>query len=42
MTRDPRVLAVACLLPLALSAANAAFAQKSGGILKMGHFDSLA
>jgi peptide/nickel transport system substrate-binding protein len=40
MTRDLRVLAAACLLPLALSAANAAFAQKPGGILRMGHFDS--
>src|SRR3974377_679838 len=40
MTRDLRVLAAACLLPLALSAVNAAFAQKSGGILRMGHFDS--
>jgi peptide/nickel transport system substrate-binding protein len=42
MTRDLRVLAAACLLPLALSAANAAFAQKPGGILRMGHFDSPA
>jgi peptide/nickel transport system substrate-binding protein len=40
MTRDLRVLAAACSLPLALSAANAAFAQKPGGILRMGHFDS--
>jgi peptide/nickel transport system substrate-binding protein len=42
MTRDPRALAAACLLPLALLAANAAFGQKSGGILRMGHFDSPA
>src|SRR5690349_7250820 len=40
MTRELRVLAAAGALLLALSAADAAFAQKSGGILKMGHFDS--
>ena len=42
MTRDLRVLAAAGSLLLALSAADAAFAQKSGGILRMGHFDSPA
>src|SRR5262245_20953420 len=42
MMRDLRVLAAACLLPLSLLAANAAFAQKPGGILRMGHFDSPA
>src|SRR5437667_9807212 len=42
MKRDPRVLAAAGTLLLAVGAANAAFAQKSGGILKIGHFDSPA
>jgi peptide/nickel transport system substrate-binding protein len=42
MTRDPRALAAAATLLLALSTANAAFAQKPGGILRMGHFDSPA
>src|SRR5215470_12411139 len=42
MKRDLRVLAEAGLLLLALSAANTAFAQKQGGILKTGHFDSPA
>jgi len=42
MTRDLRVLAAAFSLLLALSTANAAFAQKQGGILRMGHFDSPA
>jgi peptide/nickel transport system substrate-binding protein len=42
MTRDLRVLAAAGSLLLALSAANAAFAQKHGGILRLGHFDSPA
>src|SRR5262249_10480566 len=42
MTRNPRVLAVAFLLLLASSGANMAAAQRHGGILKMGHFDSPA
>ena len=42
MTRDLRVLAAAGSLSLALSAADSAFAQKSGGILRLGHFDSPA
>ena len=42
MTRDLRVLAATGSLLLALSAANAAFAQKQGGILRLGHFDSPA
>jgi peptide/nickel transport system substrate-binding protein len=42
MKRDLRVLAAAGSLSLALFAADAAFAQKSGGILKLGHFDSPA
>ena len=42
MTRDLRVLATAGSLLLALSAANPAFAQKHGGILRLGHFDSPA
>ena len=40
--RDLRVLAAAVSLLLASSTGDAAFAQKSGGILKMGHFDSPA
>src|SRR6202163_2316544 len=42
MKRDLRVLAAAGVLSLALTAADAAFAQKTGGILKVGHFDSPA
>jgi peptide/nickel transport system substrate-binding protein len=42
MKRDLRVLAAAGSLLLALSAADTAFAQKQGGILRMGHFDSPA
>src|SRR5580700_11081617 len=42
MKRDLRVLAAAGALSLALTAADAAFAQKTGGILKISHFDSPA
>jgi peptide/nickel transport system substrate-binding protein len=42
MARGLRVLTVAGSLSLALSAANAALAQRTGGILKVGHFDSPA
>src|ERR1700731_4000748 len=42
MKRDLRVLATASSLSLALAATDAAFAQKAGGILKIGHFDSPA
>jgi peptide/nickel transport system substrate-binding protein len=42
MERDLRVLAAAGVLSLALTAANSAFAQKPGGILRMSHFDSPA
>jgi hypothetical protein len=42
MQRDLRVLVAAGSVLLALSAANTAFAQKPGGILRMGHFDSPA
>jgi hypothetical protein len=42
MKRDLRVLAAAGSLSLALAATDAAFAQKTGGILKLGHFDSPA
>ena len=42
MERGLRVLAAAGSLSLALSAADAALAQKTGGILKVGHFDSPA
>jgi peptide/nickel transport system substrate-binding protein len=42
MKRDLRVLAAAGALLLALSTGQAAFAQKAGGILKVGHFDSPA
>jgi peptide/nickel transport system substrate-binding protein len=42
MKRDLRVLAAAGSLSLAVLAADAAFAQKAGGILKLGHFDSPA
>ena len=40
--RDLRVLAAAGSLSLALAATDASFAQKAGGILKLGHFDSPA
>jgi hypothetical protein len=42
MKRELRVLAAAGSPSLLLLAANAAFAQKSGGILKIGHFNSPA
>jgi peptide/nickel transport system substrate-binding protein len=42
MKRELRALAAAGSLSLALVAANTAFAQKPGGILRMGHFDSPA
>ncbi len=42
MKRDLRVLAAAGSLSLAFFAADGAFAQKAGGILKLGHFDSPA
>ena len=42
MKQDLRVLAAAGVLSLALSAADVAFAQKAGGILKISHFDSPA
>jgi len=42
MRRDLRVLAAVGALLLAFSAADAALAQKRGGILKIGHFDSPA
>jgi peptide/nickel transport system substrate-binding protein len=42
MKRDLRVLAAAGSLSLALVATDAALAQKAGGILKLGHFDSPA
>jgi peptide/nickel transport system substrate-binding protein len=42
MKREVRALAAAGSLSLILLAADAAFAQKSGGILKVGHFDSPA
>src|SRR5437870_1793720 len=42
MKRDLRVLAAAGSLSLALCANDAALAQKAGGILKIGHFDSPA
>src|SRR5215472_8691886 len=41
MKRGPRVLAAGSLL-VALASANAAFAQKPGGTLRLGHFDSPA
>ena len=40
MKRDLRALAAAGSLSLAFSAADGAFAQKAGGILHIGHFDS--
>jgi peptide/nickel transport system substrate-binding protein len=42
MKRDLRVLAAVGSLSRALAATEAAFAQKAGGILKLGHFDSPA
>ena len=42
MKRELRALAAAGSLSLALSAADAAFAQKQGGVLRMSHFDSPA
>src|SRR6516162_2806363 len=42
MKRDLRVLAAAGSLLLTLSMGPSAFAQKQGGILKLGHFDSPA
>jgi peptide/nickel transport system substrate-binding protein len=42
MKQDLRVLAAAGSLSLAFFAADGAFAQKAGGILKLGHFDSPA
>src|SRR5262252_7097254 len=42
MTRGPRVLAAAVSLLLASSNSNMVAAQRHGGILKMGHFDSPA
>src|SRR5712675_1473908 len=42
MKRDLRVLAAAGALSLALSAGEAAFAQKQGGVARMSHFDSPA
>ena len=42
MKQDLRVLAAAGALSLALTATDAAFAQKAGGILKISHFDSPA
>ena len=42
MTRGLRVLAAAGSVLLGLSAADAAFAQTHGGILRLGHFDSPA
>src|SRR5882672_766048 len=42
MKRDLRVLAAAVELSLALTTADAALAQKQGGILRMPHFDSPA
>ena len=42
MKPDLRVLAAAGSLSLALVFADAALAQKSGGILKISHFDSPA
>ena len=42
MKRGLRVLAPAAVLLAALTLPNAVFAQKSGGTLKIGHFDSPA
>src|SRR5437762_13354823 len=42
MKRDLRVLAAVGALTAALTLPDASFAQKSGGSLKIGHFDSPA
>jgi peptide/nickel transport system substrate-binding protein len=42
MKRDFRVLAAVASLSLAVAVADTAFAEKAGGILKVGHFDSPA
>src|ERR1700724_4328218 len=42
MKRDLRVLAAAGVLAAAFTLPDAAFAHKSGGTLKIGHFDSPA
>src|SRR5437899_5210988 len=42
MRRDLRVLATAGVLSFALTTAGGAVAQKTGGILKISHFDSPA
>jgi peptide/nickel transport system substrate-binding protein len=42
MIRNLRVLAVTASLLTAMFAAGAAFAQKQGGVLKIGQFDSPA
>jgi len=42
MKRDLRVLAAAGGLVAVLTLPDTSFAQKSGGILKIGHFDSPA
>ena len=42
MKRDLRMLASAGMLTAALTMPSVAFAQKSGGTLKIGHFDSPA
>src|SRR5437762_10258762 len=42
MKRDLRVLAAAGVLVVSLTLPHASFAQKSGGTLKIGHFDSPA
>jgi peptide/nickel transport system substrate-binding protein len=42
MKRVPRVLAAAGSFLVGLASANAAFAQKPGGMLRLGHFDSPA
>ena len=42
MKRDTRALASAGMLLFAFGAADASFGQKSGGTLKIGHFDSPA
>ena len=41
MKRELRVLAAAGWLAWAMCAADAAYAQKTGGILKLGHFDKI-
>jgi peptide/nickel transport system substrate-binding protein len=42
MKRDPRVLAVTASLLVTMSTGEAAFAQKQGGVLRIGQFDSPA